>query len=49
MTPAANLPQVTFTPVANNGSNYQTAENLKNLKKIIYMLTLLPKGVQKKS
>jgi hypothetical protein len=29
-TPAANLPPVLFTPVAaNNGSNYQTADNLK--------------------
>jgi hypothetical protein len=29
MTPAVNLPLLSFTPVANNGSNYQTADNLK--------------------
>ncbi len=45
-TSVANLPPVLFTPVANNGSNYQTADNLK---KVIYMLTPLPKGIQKKS
>ncbi len=28
-TPAANLPPVSVTLVANNGSNYQTANNLK--------------------
>jgi hypothetical protein len=28
-TQAANLPLVSFTLVANNGSNYQTADNLK--------------------
>ncbi len=35
----------------NNGSNYQSADNLKWTwqNKFIYMLTLLPKGVQKKS
>jgi hypothetical protein len=26
----ANLPPVSFTPVGNNGRNYQTADNLKN-------------------
>jgi hypothetical protein len=26
---AANLSQVSFTPVANYGNNYQTADNLK--------------------
>jgi hypothetical protein len=26
---AANLPPVSTTPVANNGNNYQTADNLK--------------------
>ncbi len=38
------------TPVANNGNNYQTADNLKWTwrKKFIYMLTLLPKDVQNK-
>jgi hypothetical protein len=36
--------------IHNNGNNYQTADNLKWAwrKKFIYMLTLLPKGVQKK-
>ncbi len=31
MTPAAYLPPVsmTLTPVANNGNNYQTADNIK--------------------
>jgi hypothetical protein len=29
MTPAANLPLVLTTPVANYGNNYQTADNLK--------------------
>jgi hypothetical protein len=28
-TQGARLPPVTFTPVANNGNNYQTADNLK--------------------
>jgi hypothetical protein len=51
LTLAANLPPVQTTLVANNGNNYQIADNLKwNLKKIIYLLILvLPKGVQKKS
>jgi hypothetical protein len=36
--------------VANNGNNYQTVDNLNELeKKIIFMLILLPKSVQKKS
>ncbi len=48
--PVANLPPVQTTPVVNNESNYQTADNSKWTwtKKFIYMLTLLPKGVQKK-
>ncbi len=49
--PLANLPPVSITPaVANNGNNYQTADNLKWTwrKKVIYMLTLLPKCFQKK-
>jgi hypothetical protein len=41
---AANMP-----PVANNGNNYQTADKMKLKTKFIYMLILLPKGVQKKS
>ncbi len=28
-TPAANLPPVQKKPMANNGNNYQTADNLK--------------------
>jgi hypothetical protein len=28
-TPAENIPPLWFTPVANNWSNYQTADNLK--------------------
>ncbi len=28
-TPAANFPPVSWTPVAKNGNNYQTADNLK--------------------
>jgi hypothetical protein len=36
--------------MANNGNNYQTADNSKGTwrKKFIYMETLLPKGVEKK-
>ncbi len=29
LTPAANLPPVSTTPVANNGNNYQTADNFE--------------------
>ncbi len=49
--PAANLPPVSTTLVANNGNNYQTADNLKWTWKFFFicMLTLLPKGAQKKS
>ncbi len=41
---------VLLISVANNGNSYQTADNLKWTwrKKCIYMLTLLPKGFQKK-
>ncbi len=44
------LPPVSTILEANNGNNYQTATNLKWTwrKKIIYMLTLLHKGAQKK-
>ncbi len=45
-TPAANLPPVSFTM----GAIIKTADNLKwTLKKLIYMLALLPKGDQKES
>ncbi len=48
--PVANLPPVSTTPVANNENNYRTADNSKWIrrKNFIYMLTLLPKDVQKK-
>ncbi len=47
--PVANLPPASTIRVANNGNNYQTADNLKLTwrKKSFYMLTLLPKGVQR--
>jgi hypothetical protein len=47
----ANLPPVlTTTTAANNGNNYQIADNFKWTwrKKFIYMLTLLSKVVQMK-
>ncbi len=44
----ANLPPVS-TISANNGNNYQTADNLKWtwIQKFIYLLTLLPKGSER--
>ncbi len=45
MTPVANLPPLSFSPVANNESHYQSAKN-EFEKKLIYMLTLLLKGIK---
>ncbi len=45
----ANLPPVRTTPVANNGNNYQTADNL-NLKKNLYANSITqrcPKEIMK--
>jgi hypothetical protein len=46
---AANLPPVSTTPVANNGNNIRLQTPSSEFEgKNLYLLTLLPKGVQTK-
>jgi len=45
MTPGANLPLVSLTPVANNGNNISLQTPESELEgKNLYMFPLLPKG-----